>query len=283
MNTMTNPHTSAELSLGTYPTGHTASTGHLLTLAAQLDAAGFPLGDAMTRAHATLQAVTDLQTGNPTAAVFGSVADLTALPPEDVADLVNRAALAHLLLTSNALGTAQQGFHAVFAVHLARELRRVSDDVVRSMRPVFDGAMATVAAAHKIGLTPATTRDEILERADAKRLAAFRDLGPAVATLDQLAVLRVTMCNSAGIGPAGKAIACLVDPRTKPDLDGAANIYVGNLGTVMVPNANPSAGPSAHLIASPRLGGRWLDLLAHGYTPRLNTADEADALAAADD
>ncbi len=246
----------------------------LLALAANLDAAGYPVGDVITKVEAISTAVTVAVTPDAGRWLTG---DLLALGPDVVADRVRQAGLDQAAYIEMArVGTDVE--HRL-AADAAASLRENSDKIIIAMRKKFDPAVTVVQAAADAGLTPHTDTAALLDTAEPAVIEAYRALGPATAELDRIAALRNSMITVAGIGPVEYPLAALVtDVPDLPTLDGAGSTWKGETETVQV---DLPFGSSLARVRRPRLGGPWLALLTGGYTLRLNTATEAEAVVAA--
>lgn len=268
------------LDAGTLPPHYTPPKSilldNLLTLAAEVRAAGYTLGDSIDRAQAIVAAVREATTPANGPGGFLAGTDVLDLTPDEAANVARKIAAESLVTRdTQARSTADDTIvNALYPAVLAA-FRNDSADAVAAMALEFDTALAKIHKAHRAGLTTATTGDQILATGSTAQVTTYRDLAPAVATLNRLAALRIKLCNAANIGPAGHAIACLV---TDADLNGAAVIYTGQNVTVLVESGHASAAPFAQKVPTPRLGGAWLALLEAGLTPHLNTADQADTV-----
>lgn len=263
---------------GSLPPHYAASTGMrldlLLGVAAELKAAGYPIGDSIDRAQTILDAVREATMPADGPGTFLANTNVLELSPDDAAAAARRIA-AEALATrdTQARSTADDTIAKALYPAVLAAFRQDTADALTAMATEFDTALEKVSKAHRAKLTTATRGDDILMTGTTAQVAAYRDLGPAVAILNQLAALRIRLCNIAGLGPASHPIACLVK---NTDLDSAAAIYTGQDMTVLVENDHASAAPFASKIPTPRLGGAWLALIEAGHTPHLNTADEAD-------
>lgn len=251
----------------------------LLGIASELKAAGYPIGDSIDRAQTIKAAAREAiyPTNGPGWRLDPST--ILDLSPQQAADIA-RATAADALSTNivNARTASEEAFDAALLPAVSAAFREETRAALAKMSEDFDAALETIHKAHRAKLTPTTTGDQILTNGSTAQVAAYRDLGPAVTALNRLAALRIRLCNIAGLGPARHVIACLVTGTR--DLDGAASVYTGQDRTVLVESGHVSAAPFARKLPAPRLGGPWLALITAGYTPHLNTADEADALAA---
>lgn len=158
-------------------------------------------------------------------------------------------------------------------------LKPAADGVVNRLRKDFDTHAAVILRAADLGLNQHTDRDDLLSTGAEDQIAAYRDLAGAQAGLDQIAGLRNRMAQLLTYGPWEEPVAAYVtDVATSLDLDSASNIYDGETEWRQYHQAN--MGASHIKVHSARLGGRWLALVAAGFTLHLNTADEASSVLA---
>ncbi len=243
----------------------------LLALAANLTAAGYPVGDVVDRIEAIGAAITVATTPDAGRWLTG---DLLALGPDVVADRVRQAGIDQAAYLE--MARVRTDVEHRLAADAAASLRDGSDKIIVAMRKKFDPAVTVVQAAADAGLTPHTDTSALLDTAAPAVIEAYRKLGPATAELDRIAALRNSMTTVAGIGPLEYPLAALVtDVPDLAALEGAQQIWRGEVEVVQV---DQTFGSSLGKVRRPRLGGPWLALLTGGYTLRLNTGPEADTV-----
>lgn len=245
----------------------------VLAQAATLRDAGYQVGDVLTKTEEISDAVNEASSGVIDKYFEG---DLLALDPAEVADRVRQAGIDRTCYLE--MARIRDALNLRLAKDAAASLHALSDDIITEMRKDFEPAVKVVQAAADHGLQPDTAIAGLLDTANSAAIAAYRDLAPAVATLDRIASLRTQMATVAGIGPRSHPVACFI--ANLADLEGAENTWRGQVETVQ--HDLPFTGSHLAKRRRPRLGGPWLALTTAGYHIRLNTAAEADnALAAA--
>lgn len=246
----------------------------VLAFTANLTAAGYNTGDAIERIEAINDAVDRLgATRSPLDTI-----DLATAQPEDIAEQVRQVGMTRA--AEEAIYRVRDGLQFKLAAAAADHLKAESDRIVRAMRKRFDPAAATVQAASAAGLTQHTDTTRLLDTAPAEVIDAYRALAPAVAQLDAIAGLRNGLTSIAGVGPLEHPMAAYVtDVRSLDQLDGAQNLWTGEVETVQ--RDMPLTGSHLARVRRNRLGGAWLALVSAGYKLRLNTGAEAHAVVAA--
>jgi hypothetical protein len=138
-------------------------------------------------------------------------------------------------------------------------------------------AAKVVQTAADRGLTQHTDTATLLNQGAPEVIEAYRNLGPAVAHLDAIAGLRNQLTAVAHVGPVEHPMAAFVTGIDSAlDLDGAHNVWSGE--SEIVQRQLPLNGSHLARIRKQRLGGAWLALVCAGYTLRLNTGSEAEAV-----
>ena len=238
----------------------------LTTFAHELAAGGYNLGPRLSTVLGNLDAAEEQFQRASNRDAFAGFDLAKATPAATVAAV--RDAAVNAAIRDRALSEALSILRTAALPALREALAATCDSIVASVRPDFDDAVAVVKSAHEAGLTPHTTRDDVLNTGDANAIAAYRALTDAVHTLDRLARLRIRMSNIAHVG-GDNPIAGLVAPGQ--DLEGAAGVYTGDAETVLVTNTVTAVGPAVRQVPRPRLGGPWLALVAAGYHLHLHT------------
>jgi hypothetical protein len=245
----------------------------LLRLVADLRAAGHDVGEVLDRITAINHAIDRAITADKGKYVAANLLDLD---PADIGERVRQYGID--LATREAMGQARRDFDRELARGAARALRDGSDGIIEAMRREFDPALGEVKRAADAGITADTDPAALLDTAPPATIKAYRALSPAVDTLDRIAALRLQMCDIAGIGPQRHPVACFLAEVTEThDLEGATNRWRGVAEYVQYDL--PMTGSHLAKVRRPQIGGRWLALVAGGYRLRLNTADQADAIA----
>lgn len=255
------------------PMGATASLQELLALVAALNEAGHDTGDVLARIDAISTAV-DLAIAPDVVSKYLS-GDLVNLEPAVVAERVRQAGVDQALYRD--MAHMRTAFDSELARSAAAELAATSDAIVAAIRRTFDPSLKAIKAAADVGLLPNTATDALLDAADAETIVIYRNLGPAVQALDRVAQLRVQMAMIANVGPADPQVANFVATVDNLDhLEAAEDIWRGDTEAVQV--ELPTTGTYIARVPTHRLGGRWLALVAAGYTVRLNTDSQARAV-----
>ena len=246
----------------------------ILALAANLADAGYKPGGTIEK----IDAITEALDRRLAPDIGRYLTDLLELDPAEVAERCRQAGID--LAASEEMATARRAFDERLATDAAASLRANSDQIVHAMRTEFDPAIEIVRVAVDAGLTTATDVRSLADTADGGTLDAYRQLAPAVATLDRVSQLRTAMATVAGIGPSDYVMAnYLAKAGSIADLDGAQATWEGEIETVAV--ELPSGGHHSARTRRPRLGGPWLALLGAGYELRLNSGREANAVVSA--
>lgn len=245
-----------------------------LALASNLRAAGYEPGDQVQRIEAVSDAVEKVLVHNPLADV-----DLMTADPAVIADAVRQAGIAQA--ASMEIVRQRDGLQHQLARSAADHMAAGSDAVVKAMRKRWDPAVKTVKIAAERGLTQRTNTTALLDTGTPEAIEAYRNLGPAVAELDTIAGLRNQLTRVCRVGPADyPTTAFVTDVARLADLDGAERIWTGEAEVVQHDLVPGVTGYGSHLarIRKQRLGGPWLSLVVAGYTLRLNTGPEAQAV-----
>lgn len=254
----------------------------VFALAEMLQASGYGHASDLDQLRETHDAVTQA-----TATAYQNAnnpkADLATLQPEDAVRRVREAAIDRMLTQGPFayLADAATAFEDNLRPVARTAFRTFADTAVTAMRPGFDEALKTVTDAHKAGLTPDLTAGFIASDGTPKQVAAYRALGSAVATLDQLAGLRIRIHNTLArpsLATDARVMACFLTAADEDTCERAAGTFTGRLERVLVTNTHPAAGPSVRQAPRHRLGGAWLSLIAAGHTLRLNTPTDVDTL-----
>ncbi|SDY96050.1 hypothetical protein SAMN05661080_05141 [Modestobacter sp. DSM 44400] len=244
-----------------------------LGLASNLRDAGLSGGEEMQRIEDINAAIERMLAAQPGSPLQGM--DLMTADPDEIAQRIRQAGIdrAAQMETVN----VRNGFQHTLAKSAAAHLRADSDRVVREMRKRFDPAVKFVQAAAKRGLTEHSDMTVLLDMGAPDVIAAYRALGPAVAELDRLAALRNQLTTVVGVGPREHPMAAFITGvTTEAELEGAQNVWIGQLETVQ--HVTPMNGTHLANVRRNRLGGAWLALVCAGYTLRLNTGSEAQAV-----
>jgi len=248
----------------------------VLALGGRLRDAGYDVGDVLDKVDAVTAAI-DAALGYDKRKYLSD--DLLEVAPEAVAERVRQAGLD--LVGHLEMARARQDFDQRLAVDAVTSLRAHGDSIVAAMRRQFDPALKVVQAAAATGLTPHTNVQTLADAADTKVISAYRALGPAVQQLDTIARLRTQMATIAGVGPADHPMAgLLASAASMSDLQGAQALFQGDIETVQY-DLPGGIGSTIAKVRRPRLGGPWLALVDAGYTLKLNTGAQADAVLAA--
>jgi hypothetical protein len=245
-----------------------------LALAANLEEAGYPVGDQVQRIQdinaAINQMLADLER-DPLADV-----DLMATDPTDIAERLRQAGLNRTAQLD--IVRQRDGAQNRLAAAAAAQVGANSDDIVKAMRKRFDPAVKIVQTAADHGLTQHTDTTVLLNAGTTEAIEAYRNLGPAVAELDRIGNLRTQLTTIARVGPTDYPIAAfLAEANSESDLDGAHDAWTGPDEVVQHDLPNHQGSHFAR-IRRQRLGGPWLALVAAGYRLHRNTGAEAHAV-----
>ena len=247
-----------------------ANLPELTALAAEISAAGGAVGDLVEAAAAVVAAV-----GNAAEPESSDcfTEGLLHLEPGEVKRRIQRYGI--VVASRDSISGVARDAIDVLAAELAAALRDQSAAVVEQIRPEFDTALAVVLTAADCGITSTTDAASIVEQGNPKMLSAFRALPDAVSTLDAIGRLRDQLTEMCGVGDHRYPFAAYVHGVAGIlDLEGAANL---DDKTEMRDEVRWH-GPVRVPVVVHRTGGKWLALLLAGYTLRLNTGDEADAV-----
>lgn len=207
--------------------------------------------------------------------------DIITMSPEQVADHLRQAVInrANYQIARTVFG----GFSASLAASAGRELAETSDEIVASLAKDFDASLIVVKRAAAQGITSTTTAADILSDGGAKTVTAWKELPAAVNALDRIAALRMQL-NGIGVGPSEPDVACLVAASSignADDLKRAQFTYKGEYrwsAELTGPSSHPTLAQATVRRPVPRVGGSWLALVNDGFTPRINTHDQAYAV-----
>lgn len=214
----------------------------LRPLLAQLQSVAVTLPDGVEQAAAMHEVVT-----HPDAYKVKSLGPaLLTASREEIAEHVLRRAAGRGL--ENDIGNARAQVGDELAAAIAQLLRENADQIIDQMRPAFDAAAAKVTAAHTAGIRPPHGPQDVIDLGP-KAVAAWQQLGSAVARLDAIAAARLTLATVLNLPPN-------VDSHT-----GAAF----------------SKADAKYRVGAETDHGRWLRLAAAGLN--LNTIDQTRALA----
>lgn len=250
------------------------ATFHFATL---LKASGYDVGAEYDKAAAILGALDEsLVATHFDNALLERIGDPLELSPDRAVALVRDITLNRL---AAGLGGIDRALRRKLDASLTAALRQHSDRIIEGLRPQFNAAVADIAKANDMGITPTATTGSLIDNdGSVEQIAAYRKTGPAAATLNRITELRLKLCHIVGVGPTAHPITCLVDAPTLVDLENSEKTYNGTNETVLVDSGHISAAPFAHRTQKPRTGGPWLALIAGGYKIRLATGDEAQAV-----
>lgn len=180
--------------------------------------------------------------------------------------------------TARPIETARRALEVRLFEAARAELKTNTADTITAMQKTAGAAWKAVQKAASLGITPATTAEQIATGGSDEELAAYRALLEAVPVLTQVAGLRVQLATIAGVGPATVPALNIMGGVTRAEqIDGWQNIYRGD--TEMVSVENEWHAYSAGIAPVQRLGAGWLDLALAGYSVKINTPDEAHAIA----
>lgn len=244
----------------------------VLALAATLTAAGYDAGPVPKRAASIWDAVS-AAAANPARHLDAALIDLD---PADVVERLHRVA-AELATVGQHEQRAEQSVNRQLAASTIEAMRGDADRLIVQMRAEFDPAVKVVETAAAAGLLPTTDAALLAETGTPEQIAAYRKLGPAVATLDRLAALRNQITEVLQVGPVDPfMVAFLAEASSLLHLEGARRIWVGE--TEVVQHDMPLVGSHLARVRRQRLGGAWLALAVGSYKLRLNTGREAQSV-----
>lgn len=193
------------------------------------------------------------------------------LTPEEAGELLRNATVNRV--NREAARQMWGNFDARLATGARKALNETSADLVKAMRQKFNSAAAIVKLAAEAGLSESTDPAALLNSGSPAALAVYRDLGPAIQTLDEIAALRNRMTEIGGVGPSDYIVAAFVtNINTPQQLKTAGSILKGSTRLAEV-----TQGRWTNQVYVPvqRLGGAWLALVVEGVDLRLNTGPEA--------
>jgi hypothetical protein len=200
------------------------------------------------------------------------------LTPEAAGELLRNATIQRM--NFEMARKVRGSFEDILARSARMALNTGSGDLIRTMRKRWNTAAATVKVAAEAGLNKDVDMAELLATAEPSVITAYRNLGPAVRTLDEIASLRNQMTEIGGVGPRTPQVAAYVTGVDTPqELATAQSILKGTVVT-----ANVQVGRFANIPARvpvQRFGGAWLALVNEGFTLALNDGPEAEAVVAA--
>jgi hypothetical protein len=136
-------------------------------LAMGLQSAGFDVGERVARIF-EIHAAIDGAWGQNTGATSG----LLDLDPAEVSSRVRQAAAETAGQLNPAAAGVDQAFISALVVEGIQALKDISADVIADLQPRFAAALKVVQTAADVGLTSATTADEVVASADAKQMTA---------------------------------------------------------------------------------------------------------------
>lgn len=198
---------------------------------------------------------------------------LTEYEPAAYSDpdpLATDPATAHEAVTEHAVRVTATRGSSAWSNYLAKaghallaSMAVEADDYIMAMRPRFDAAASTIAAALALGLDQNTTYPTLVEEGTPDQITAWRAALEARATLDQIAAARISMSAWLDLLPQGNALY----PTEVPDYTPAFMVQ-----------AAPIASDKTQ-ISGNALTHRWLYLQnSEGTALKLNTIADLNAV-----
>ena len=249
------------------------------TLVVQLRDAGLPVGAGIEKSlairNATMGVASSPEDYYP--------ADVLSLTPAKAfeamrAYAVDLATEAVDVETVRPIETARRRLEGRLQEAAQRELTANSGETIAAMQEKVEAAWQVVTKAASLGITPETTAEQIATEGTDEELAAYRALLEAVPTLTRMARLRVQLATVGGVGVTSVPALNIMGKVTRPEqVQGWQNIYRGESEVVSIEEDWRAYSVGTAPVA--RLGAGWLDLALAGYSVKINTAEEAEALA----
>ncbi|EFP59516.1 hypothetical protein [Dermacoccus sp. Ellin185] len=249
------------------------------TLVVQLRDAGLPVGAGIEKSlairNATMGVASSPEDYYP--------ADVLSLTPAKAVEAmrayaVDLATEAVDVETVRPIETARRHLEGRLQEAAQRELTANSGETIAAMQEKVEAAWQVVTKAASLGITPETTAEQIATEGTDEELAAYRALLEAVPTLTQMARLRVQLATVGGVGVTSVPALNIMGKVTRPEqVQGWQNIYRGESEVVSIEEDWRAYSVGTAPVA--RLGAGWLDLALAGYSVKINTAEEAKALA----
>lgn len=251
----------------------------IAALVSQLHDAGLPVGAGIDKSlaihNATLAAASSPEDHYP-----GDVLSLTPAKAVEAmrAYAVDLATEASDAATSRPIDEARRALEWRLQEAAQRELAANAGETITAMQAKADATWKVVTKAASLGITPDTTAEQIATEGTDEELTAYRALLEAVPVLTRVAGLRVQLATIGGVGVPSVPALNIMGNVTRPEqVQGWQNIYRGE--SEMVSVEDEWSAYSAGTAPVARLGAGWLDLALAGYSVKINTADEAKALA----
>ena len=249
------------------------------TLVVQLRDAGLPVGAGIEKSlairNATMGVASSPEDYYP--------ADVLSLTPAKAVEAmrayaVDLATEAVDVETVRPIETARRRLEGRLQEAAQRELTANSGETIAAMQEKVEAAWQVVTKAASLGITPETTAEQIATEGTDEELAAYRALLEAVPTLTRMARLRVQLATVGGVGVTSVPALNIMGKVTRPEqVQGWQNIYRGESEVVSIEEDWRAYSVGTAPVA--RLGAGWLDLALAGYSVKINTAEEAEALA----
>ena len=249
------------------------------TLVVQLRDAGLPVGAGIEKSlairNATMGVASSPEDYYP--------ADVLSLTPAKAVEAmrayaVDLATEAVDVETVRPIETARRHLEGRLQEAAKRELTANSGETIAAMQEKVEHAWQVVTKAASLGITPKTTAEQIATEGTDEELAAYRALLEAVPVLTRVAGLRVQLATVGGVGVTSVPALNIMGKVTRPEqVQGWQNIYRGESEVVSIEEDWRAYSVGTAPVA--RLGAGWLDLALAGYSVKINTAEEAKALA----
>ncbi|MGP5641683.1 hypothetical protein ACTXPS_19905 [Brachybacterium tyrofermentans] len=181
-------------------------------------------------------------------------------------------AVAHENITEHSLragdtGRSMSSAWGAYVVNTSRamlaSMASEADSYITTMRPAFNTAAATIAAALALDLDENTTTAALVDNGTPEQIQAWRDAADAAKILDRIATTRIAMSAWLDLPPQGNAGA-----RTEvPDY------------TPAFMSADEPMAPVRQQLSSNAVEHRWLNLQnREGTALKLNTITELNAV-----
>lgn len=212
----------------------------------------------------------------------GAIPSLLDLDPSDIAELTRDIASSRAATLLDPVGysparRAHEALQDRLEADLKAALPAFADLLVETLRSSFDSHAEVIVGAFEVGITQDTNPAELAVNGSPEQIEAFRALPRAVAGLDQIKRLRDSLTMTLPYGPRDALGLAYVGPVTRPaDLDTAISRSEDEVEYAQYDMHG--AGTMPIKVATERIGGRWLHMVAAGLSLRLNTAAEVAAL-----
>lgn len=169
---------------------------------------GGELPPALARYEEIKQAMTDASSSPPTA----NVLDLTA---DELMAYAEKVALYRAPETLPALASVVDR-----AAHAAREALKAGeiDATIISLRPAFDAVAKKLNKAARMGITSATTAEQILRFTDPDAIETFKGLPRVIATIASIAQFRIRVSELLDVSPTAHEQSLLRGVSYGPDI-----------------------------------------------------------------